>query len=234
MAYTALELITRSYYLSQVVARELQTVSGSQVTDGLYLLNALLDYKGTDTRLIPYFDRTTFNTVAGTEEYFIDNLLMVDTMTFNIGDVRYSMREFTRDQYFGISRVDNIQSLPFCYRVERELGGARIYMYFVPAAEYVVKIEGKYGFTEVTLNTDLSLTYDKYYIEYLRYGLARYICSEYGCTFPDASERQFQEMQKKLVSVSPYDLSIQNGNYFDNGYGFDWQYVNLTEGYWPF
>ena len=30
MAYTVTELITRSYYLSQVVSRELQPVSGQQ------------------------------------------------------------------------------------------------------------------------------------------------------------------------------------------------------------
>ena len=61
MVYSALQLITRSYYLSQVVSRQLQTVSGDEITDGLYLLNALLDYKSTDVRLIPYFTRFEFD-----------------------------------------------------------------------------------------------------------------------------------------------------------------------------
>lgn len=234
MAYTATQLITRAYYLSQVVARGLQTVSAEQITDGLYLLNALLGFKGTDTRLIPYYQRYEFDAVVGQEEYFIENLLMVDTLTFNIEQVRYSMNEFTRAQYFAISRVDNIQSLPFCYRVERELGGARIYLYFVPADTYVMKMEGKFGFTNVTLITDLSLTYDAYYVEYLRYALAEYICCEFGVTFPDESKMKFKEIEKKLMAVSPPDLSLQGDSYFDQGFGMDWQVANLTRGYWPF
>ncbi len=234
MAYPAMQLITRAYYLSQVTSRKLQTVSDQQITDGLYLLNALLDFKGTDTRLIPYYTRYTFNTVTGQEMYFIPNLLNVDTLTFNIGPVRYSMNEFTRAQYFSISRVDGIQSLPFSYRIERVLDGSNIYMYFVPAAVYNMVMLGKFGLTDVALTTDMSTFYDLYYIEYLRYSLAEYICCEYGVTFPDESKLKLKEIVKKLTTVSPSDISIQGDNYFDRGWGMDWQVANLTTGFWPF
>lgn len=234
MAITALDLITRAYYLSQIVSRELQTVSGAQISDGLYLLNALLDFKNTDTGLIPYYVRTTFTGVVGQEKYNIPDLLLVDTLTFNIGQVRYSMNEFTREQYFGISRVDNIPSLPFCYRVERILGGCDIYVYFVPADTYVFNLSGKYGLSEVALTQDISLTYDKYYIEYLRYELANMICADYGATMPDAAYRTLEEYRKKLSFVSMPDISIQSQNYFDRGWGMDWQTANLSVGYWPF
>lgn len=234
MAYSALQLITRSYYLSQIVARELQTVSDIQLADGLFLLNALLDFKSTDTRHIPYYKRYTFNAVTGQEEYFIPGLLNVDSLTFNIDKVRFSMNEFTRTQYFAISRVDGILSLPFCYRVERELGGSRIYLYYVPADTYVMKMEGKFALTQVALTTDMALVYDLYYIEFLRYSLAEYICSEYGATFPDESKAKLNELQKKITAVSPPDLSIQNDSYFDDRGGMDWQVANLTTGYWPF
>ncbi len=233
MAYTALQLITRSYYLSQVVARELETVSGDQITDGLYLLNAILDFKSSDLRLIPYFQRDTFTTVQGQEEYTIPNLLSVDSITYNIGDVRYAMREMTRDEYFASFRVDNIQSLPFQYRLERELDAMHIFFYPSPADAYVVKYSGKFGFDTVTLATDLSTVFDLYYIEYLRYALAEYICSEYGATFPDASMMKYKELQKKIMDVSPYDLSISKRSYFGTGIGIDWAMVNLYRGYLP-
>lgn len=234
MAITALELITRAYYLSQIVSRELQTVNGSQISDGLYLLNALLDFKNTDTGLIPYYTKTNFTRVIGQEKYTISNLLSVDSLTFNIGQVRYSMSEFTRDQYFAISRVDNIPSLPFSYRVERVLGGSDIYVYFVPADTYIFTIVGKYGLTEVTLTQDMTLVYDKYYLEYLRYELANMICADFGATLPDAAYRTLEEYRKKLSFVSMPDISIQSQNYFDKGFGMDWQTANLTTGYWPF
>lgn len=233
MAYTSLQLITRAYYLSQVVSRGTQTPTGDQITDGLYLLNALLDIKASDLRLIPYFQEYDLTLTAGQESYFIPNLLYVDSMTFNIGVVRYAMAELTRKQYFATARVDNIQSLPFSYRVERCLDGSRVYLYFLPASTYVLKIWGKFGLTDVTLTTDLSLTYDSYYIEYLRYALAEYICCEWGVTFPDEAKKKYEEIRKKLVEISPADLSIRKQSYFTRGPFIDWQSVNIP-GWWPF
>ena len=113
MAITALELITKAYYLSQVVSRELQVPSGSQISDGLYLLNALLDVKGSDVRLIPYFNETVFSSVQGQEVYPLTNQLSIESLTFNIGTIRYSMEPRGRREYFATGRVDDIQSLPF-------------------------------------------------------------------------------------------------------------------------
>ncbi len=234
MAYTALQLINRAYFLSQVVSRELQTVGGDQENDGLFLLNALLDFKSTDVRLIPYYRRSTFNFVLGQEEYFIQDLLLIDAMTFNIGVVRYPLQNMSRYQYFGTARVDGIQSLPYQYRAERELGGTRIFFYFSPSGTYTVNLSGKFALTEVSLTTDLSLIYDQYYIEYMRYDLANYICSEYGATLPDASMMRYKEMQKKLMDVEPKDLSIKKVSYCGNGYPLDWQTINLTTGWVPF
>jgi hypothetical protein len=216
-----------------MVARGLQTVSGEQITDGLFLLNAILGFKGTDLRLIPYFTYYTFNTVAGQEEYTVANLLDVDTMTFNIGNVRYPMNDLTRSQYFATGRVDNINSLPFSFRVERQLGGSKIFLYFNPEAVYQVKLWGKFALTDVTLNTELTTLYDGFYIEYLRYALAEYICSEFGVTFPAESMKKYSEIQKKLMDVSPQDLSVKKRTYFNQGWGYDWQTINLTTGYWP-
>ncbi len=234
MAYSALQLVTRAYYLSQVVSRDLQVPSASQINDGLYLLNAILDFKGTDLRLIPYFTHFEFPTVVNQELYFIPNLLLIDTMTFNIGDVRYSMYETSRFEYFGTPRVDNISNLPFSYRAERILDGMNIYMYFLPGGIYTVKIEGKFGLTEVFLNTDMSQTYDLYYIEYLRYELANYICSEWGATMPDQAYKTYEKICKKLMEVSPKDLSIRKQTYFDGQSPIDWQYVNIGIGWLPF
>ncbi len=234
MAYTALQLITRAYYLSQVVSRELQVVTGSQITDGLYLLNAILDSKGSDLREIPYYQEHIFNSVQGQELYFIPGLLSVDSLTFNIGPVRYAMNEETRTSYFAQYRIDNVQSLPFQYRIERTLDGANLYMYFVPADVYVMKMWGKFGLTEVALNTDLSLLYDFFYIEFLRHELALYLANEYGATVPDGVMANYKILEKKVMDVSPPDMSIRNLNYFGNAPGLDWQVINLSGGYLPY
>lgn len=233
MAYTSRQLITRAYYLSGMISRDLQTPTGSQITEGLALLNALLAVKGSDLRLIPYYMRTSFVTVAGQEEYFIENLLAVESLTFKLNTIRFQMTQQGRIEYFGQSRADNILSLPFSYHVERELNGSRIYMYFLPADVYTMKLTAKYGLGQTTLDQDLSSVYDLYYIEYLRYALAEYICSEYNVVFPQLAEYKFKEIRKKLMDVSPPDLSVQKTGYFGTGTNINYAVVNLSYGYLP-
>lgn len=234
MAYTALQLITRAYYLSQIVSRDAQTPTGGQITDGLYLLNAILDSKGSDLREIPYYQEYIFNSIQGQEMYYVPGLTSVDSMTFNIGPVRYAMNEETRTSYFAQYRIDNVQSLPFQYRMERTLGGMNVYIYFIPADTYVMKIWGKFELSEVSLNTDLSLSLDQYYIEFLRHELAYYLSNEYGATIPDRVYQQYKILEKKVMDVSPADMSIRNLNYFGSTPGLDWQVINLSGGYLPY
>jgi hypothetical protein len=144
------------------------------------------------------------------------------------------MNELTRKEYFSTPRVDQLQALPFSYRYERCLGGANLFLYFVPNQAYLVNIWGKFALSDVTQFQDISLTYDLFYIEYLRFALAQYICCEYGQTFPDTCAEKLKQIVKKLKSVSPADLSITKRSFFTTNTTFDWQYVNLSQGYWPF
>jgi hypothetical protein len=90
-----------------------------------------------------------------------------------------------------------------------------------------MKMSGKFALTDVTLTTDMSLIYDNFYIEWLRYSLAVKICEEYGATVPDATRAKYMEMTKKLMDVSPADLSIQKRGYFGAGPVLDWQLINI-------
>lgn len=234
MTYPALELINRSWNLSGIVARGLQTVNGDQSTLGLFLLNELLDFKSCDTDLIPYWQRAVLQLVQGQELYFIPNLVQIETFTFNIGPIRFPTNEIQRDQYFGSGRVDNIQSLPFSWHQERAEGGTNLYIYFVPNQAYPANITGKYALTDVSLQTDLSTVYDGFYITYLRYALAKKMCLEYDIDFGVEKEKYLLVMEKKLQYIEPPDYSLQKVSFISsNRYSLDWQSINLTTGYWP-
>ncbi len=233
MAYTARTLITRSWYLSGIVARGLQSVTGDQAADGLFLLNALLDWKSVDTDLIPYYTYYEFDAVADQEKYHIDNLYAIESLTFNIGPVRYSMMNTSRTAYFGSGRVDNISTLPFNWTFNRSLGGGDLYMYFKPAADYPIKLMGKFGLTNVTLDTDMSEVYDQSYLEYLRYGLAQYMCSEYGILFNPESAKILRKIEHQLMYVSPPDLSMQKGSMLTQGCVLNFGQINLGLGWRP-
>lgn len=233
MAYTARQLISRSWYLSGIVARGLQTVSGDQITDGLFLLNALLNWKSVQVDLIPYFTYYEFPAVVNQEEYYIENLYQVESLTFNKQTVRYSTQRTGRTAYFGSSRVDDIESLPFNWTFNRKLDGGTIYLYFKPDEAYPIKIMGKFGLTNVTLDTDMLLTYDASYIEYLRYCLAQYMCSEYGITFNPESAQILKGLEHELMYVSPPDLALTKTSILTKGAGLNWADINLGRGWRP-
>ncbi len=233
MAYTVTDLVTRAFYLSQVVSRELETVSGQQLSDGLTWLNALLSLKSANSRLIPYYQLYQFNAVPTVEEYFVPNLVQPETLTFNIGPVRYSTQPVSRRPYFGAGRVDNIYSLPFNWHFERTLGGSNIFMYFIPDQNYPIKIWGKFGFTDVTLNQDLLTLYDQYYIDYLRYRLAQRICSEYGIPMQPQAYQELLEIEDELVDVSPPDMTLTKYSSLQGSTGINWGDINIGRGWRP-
>lgn len=233
MAYLASTLVTRSWYLSGIVARKLQQPSGDQINDGLDLLNFLLSFKSADINLIPYWTKYDFSLISGQEAYFIPNLVAVETMTFFIDQIRYSMLQVSRDNYWGSGRAENIKSLPYNYHVERALDGSNIYVYFLPQDNYPAQILGKFALTNVSLNTDLSLIYDDFYIEYLRHALAEYMCNEYGVIFPIGAASKMRQIVSKLQMVAPPDLSMQKMSSLQKQTGLNYGDVNIGRGWRP-
>jgi len=250
MAYTAQQLITRSWYLSGIVARNLQVVTGDQITDGLMLLNALLDFKQIETDLIPYWTYIEMPLTVGEEFYFLPYVAAVESATFNLDVVRYPMDSVTRTNYYGSARVDNISTLPFSYNYNRALGGGNLALYFLPESNYPLKLMVKIFLVDVELGTDLTNVseivpytfinsanqgYDTSYIEYLRYALAQYMCSEYGILFNPESEKILTSYKRKLMYISPPDLAMQKVTTLaaNQAVGYNWGDVNIGRGWRP-
>jgi hypothetical protein len=234
MAYTTTELINRAWYLSGVVGRDFQNVSGDQLNDGLNMLNALLSFKTSDQKLIPYFSQYNFTTVAGQEKYFIPDLVLVQTLTFVLNTVRYQMKYELRSQYFGTARANNVTSLPYIFHTERTLNGSNLYMYFVPNTTYDFQLWGKFSLPDVVLGQDLTLIFDQFYIEYLRYGLAEYMCQEYNIQMQPQAEKKLKEFESMLIDTSPIDFSMRKLSALQRCQGPDiYALANLSVGYLP-
>lgn len=234
MAYLASTLVNRAWNLSGIVAKNLETVSGDESTEGLFLLNELLEFKAADLNLIPYYRAYNGVFVQGQEQYDITGLVDVESMTFTMNNnVRYPMTWVNRDAYFGSGRVNNIQSIPFIYHTERQLNGTRVYVYYLPMDTYTFQIFGKFALTDVTNNTDLSTVYDGFYTAYLRYALAEKMCLEYDITFDADKKAYLMRMEKLLQQTSPPDLSLRSPNFLGKKRALDWQQINLGRGFYP-
>lgn len=232
MVYTVTKLITNAYYVSGIVGREFQTVSGSQLGDGLDLLNEILTDKYTEKDMIPYYTQYDFASVAGQEKYFIPNLIEVETLVFFINSVRYQMEKKFRIQYFGDARANNIQSLPYTWHFEREKGGGSLYLYFEPNQAYPMQLWGQFGLSEVSFNQDLSLTYDQDYISYLKYALASRLCIDFNYEIPAGAETQLLKYEMRISKKSgPLDLHMQKVSTLGNKGFLNYAIVNFSGGW---
>lgn len=233
MAYTAQELITKAFFVAGIAGHDFQVVTGPQLHYGLKVLNDIIDDKQIETDMIPY--TTTlydFNSVPTQEMYFIEGLVQVDTLCFFINDIRYSMSNVSRDIYFGSSRANNIESLPVTFHAERCFNGTNIFMYFYPNQVYPMQLLGLFKLTEVTFNQDMSLTYERFYINYLGYALANRLCIEYGYAIPPDVKAQLEWYQANISNRSaPMDLKAKNINMFNTGNSINYAQCNLGQGW---
>lgn len=160
--------------------------------------------------------------------------------------VRYAMRQVDRKLYWSTPRANQILSLPYQYYVERQfggsttvganpqqLGGASIFVYFLPVQNYTFEIWGLFSLNSVTINQDLSGSLDQFYIDFLKFELAERICAEYDYTLPPGAAKQLEEyqliidkreqqMDLKQQTISPLSQITDGINYAYANLGTGW------------
>jgi hypothetical protein len=232
MAYTTLQLINNAYYESGIVSRGFETVSGQQATDGLQFLNDLIQDKTVENGLIPYYEEYDFVAVNGQEQYFIPNLIEIDTFVFFIDSIRYQTQNRGRREYFGTSRAKDIRSLPGSWHMERCFGCANLFIYFKPNQAFPLTIWGQFRLNEVTINQDLSLTLDRFYINYLKFDLANRLCAEYNYNVPPGVAKQLSKYEDNISKKSgPMDLQLTKLSSLQKRGGINYAQVNLGHGW---
>ena len=234
MAYLTSTLVANAYYIANIVSREFETPTGQQASDGLNTLNDIIADKTINNSMIPYTDKYEFNAVPGQEAYPIPGLIYADTFTFFIDSVRYQTRNQQRQDFFGSFRAMNIQSLPFNWHAERNLGGSTIYVYFLPDAAFPMEIWGEFALAQVTEFQDLETTLDRFYINYLKYELAVRLCKEYGYVVPPAVAEQLNEYYRWInATTNTVDLKMQKVSTLSGGTAINYAIVNLSGGWVP-
>lgn len=91
------------------------------------------------------------------------------------------------------------------------------------------------NYTYYTFINSANQGYDSGYLEMLRYALARYMCSEYGVSFNPESEKIYQSYVRKLMYISPPDLSMKKLSILNSNdqLGYNWGDVNIGMGWRP-
>ncbi len=234
MAYLASNLITDSYYLSGIVSRDFETPTGAQISDGLLRLNEVIADRTLDEGSIPYTDKYTMTATPGTSEYFIQDLIDIETFTFYINSVRYQTTNQQRQDFFGSFRPTNIQSLPWTWHMERMLNGAKLFLYFTPDVAYPLEIWGSFRLAEVTLFQDLSLTLDRFYTNFMQCLLAERLCLYNSYNVPGNVKLQLDKYYKWIDNnTNVMDLRQQKLSSLGGGQAINWAVANLSGGWMP-
>ncbi len=227
------QLISDAWFLSGIVSPEFQAVGGDEVSNGLTILNDTLAEKSITTAYIPYYTQLTFNGVVGQEEYFIPNLVEVTVLTFDHNEVRYTPQFRSRNVYWGRPRVNDIDSWPLDWTIERTLGGTKIFVYFRPIEPFEFKITGKFALAELELDTDLSLILERYYLSYLKYLLAKRLCDWRSYAFSPGKQATLKQFEDTLFEVAPMDTTAVIHSTLNSRNSLNYAQINLGGGYWP-
>lgn len=233
MAYTVLKLLTNAYYEAEIVARSFETLTPEETSDGLFYLNQVLGLVDLDSGIIPFYIQYEFDMEQGVQTYFIPNLVDVDTVVFFKDQVRYSVANMKRRDYWGSPRTEGIETLPVYYTVDRVLGGSNISFYFFPDQAYPVQIWAAFGLDSVSNPLlDLSLTYPRYYLDFLRYTLAVTLCAAFGYPVPDELRRQHAKYDRSVRKRSGYiDLQATVLSTISAATSLNYGQVNIGRGF---
>lgn len=220
---TAQQIVDSGWYLSGIVARDYEVVSGSQSADGLEILNDILSEMAVTGKYQPYYTQITQNVTKGSASFFVTNLIDCDSVTFKIQSVTYTMNRRNVTQYFNKSFVNSVESLPYEYYFQREVGGGRIFIYYSPSDDYDFRVSGRFSINIVESTTDLSSQFDQIYLTYLKYACAVRMCQFDNVTPPKTVQQELFRIRKMITKMSPSIAENQNisilGSYKAPSYG---------------
>lgn len=231
MAYTVIQMITNAYYESGIVGRDFQVPTGSKYNDGLIYLNEVLAKKTIDDAALPYYTQFEFNMVANQETYFIEGLTECELITFYKNEVRFPMWNAKRREYWGSAKALAVSTLPSYFTMDRTLGGSNISVTFSPEQAYPAMGWGLFALNSVTLNQDLSLIFDDYYIVYLRTELAITLCMAFNAEVPIALQTKYMQYDKAIRKRSGViDLKNTVISTFRNNDTINYAQANIGKG----
>ena len=231
---TAQALITQAYTLAGIVARELETVSGNQIDDGLTLLNDLLAEHSATGRFIPSYQHQSIVAIPKQQEYEFEGLMHLESMTFQVGAVRFSMKRVSRESFWASPNIKNVVIFPFQYAAERVPGGMRIFFKQPPAPEIdTYTVNGQWALPSECLDFDLSNQLDRYYLSYLKYALAERLCDVYHLPFPPPAQATLNQLRDLCIDINPRDMSAKTLSLFPTHTAANWADANLGRGWRP-
>ncbi len=210
MTFSASKVVSDAWYKSGFVPSD-ASVDGSSMALGLDELKLLISGIDLDGGAQPFTVNTTVNLVGGQEDYDIEGLVEIISLSYTDGNIRYRLKPTSADAYESNPRIEDLSTFPDRYYARRippqtvngvlQSNGMRISFYPVPNKSYVLNITGKFAQPEITMTTDLSALFPPWMIDYFILGTAMRICEYYDMDCPQRIVNRFNSLESKIKSL---------------------------------
>lgn len=228
MAFLVSSVITRAFYLANILsAQSDQTTSTAQDTQGLDLLNNILDslqLQPTFSSFITQYDITATThfiflglnvTSSDSDVTVINNAYLNTILTASVfvGNVRNPLEIHNLSELNGNYIVD-AEGIPqyLYYDIEIDSNDNifdKIYLQPSAVTTYTITLRGIKGFEQHAADTENIVPT---FTLFLTYELASVLADFWGKTWSNQKETKRQALYNTIINLSPIDTSIVNND----------------------
>lgn len=219
---TTNKLIQGAFTLCGKFAND-KNLSGPNFSQGLEVLNSLLDFYSASSDLIGYYKTIEFPLVISQKEYIIsrdislnpdvifDQCILPLHVQLNLSSVRYPV-EIVPDIYdYNISRYDNVTTIPWRVYFQNSPGATTLDFIVFPSSDFTCKLKGKFALTYLEENENIT-TLPNYYHLFLKFALGRMLSKHYiGSAWPPENEAMYKELLDSVTSANDMSLAANTG-----------------------
>lgn len=200
---TALDIIKSSLRLIRVIDPN-ETPSAADTQDALFALNAMLGMWSAQTNTIFRMAEISVPLIAGQGSYTVGAGGDIDSAITRI-DEAYTRQNntdiklwiYSEDQYQDIPNKSD-QGQPIVLNYYRDQS---VRLWPIPSQAYALRLIALVPFSAVGLND--TIVYPAEYTQFIRYALARDVCSEFGQgLWNDELEAKFREASSTVKAMN--------------------------------
>jgi hypothetical protein len=223
MAISVKEFLTRAYKL---ISSSSPTVPlhGSDLSEGLTILNSLIKQYGATGLLTPISQTETINVIPGqsivtcgpstyvpTPDITAGRLGTLENAWIELDGTAYPLIDKDRNVFLSSYRYSPLQGLPLWALTYFGTEITEIQLYPAPSQAYTFYVRGKFEKDALT-STDTLIGLPEYYVQFFYYAVARDLCFFKGRSeaWDQKLEGMYQEKRDVIESVSEVNLSIMD------------------------
>lgn len=224
----ATDIIVFGYRLVGLLSPNTE-LEGWKVTEGLRLLNFLLDDLSSASTNLPIFDILEFDLTAGKYVYTVGKdgqdidsrpITLVQNACIIESNRIYQMKIANYDMFYTDGVNFSSRSRPYYILLEKRVDESQLSFFPVPERTYSVKLRLKKHFDLIEEQTVLN-ELPVYAHRYLMYALGRILASMNNRTWDNKSEQEYTRLFNQIRANANVDLSVDRDVPFDwGGYGY--------------